>query len=298
MNIWTVLATNSTFFNPFFDSMSYAYFDKAQEENPTLFKKSLKFWHARYGPRLPKEMVFDYNFYGKNTARDFMKDMVTLYPQNIYVRDGMQYIDIDLKAAFCFTKIRKKLVKAWDITEMGPKIDPNESEGTLINPLDLSEYGFKLSDFKLISMLLNDDQDDDVLNLTCEQVQRMDDIANQLKLDTYKWLYIGRSRYKDQTGTQIECTYHGKDVKVNPGEFKDNRNNSTTYDFVMNFKTLNWKPDTEGWVESLEVTLPKQCQYLTSFKFEQNNPGKKSYLMKILKTHESYGCIWSYSYHH
>lgn len=42
-------------------------------------------------------------------------------------------------------------------------------------------------------------------------MKRFDLITNKLKLDTNRWVYIGRTRLNDQTGNQIKCTYHGPD---------------------------------------------------------------------------------------
>jgi hypothetical protein len=63
----------------------------------------------------------------------------SLYPTNIYVRSGKEYIEVDCKTSFCFGAIRKKLAKSWDISSLGPKIDKNNSEGTIYKPLDISD---------------------------------------------------------------------------------------------------------------------------------------------------------------
>lgn len=73
MEIWTVLATNTTLFTYIWDHMNYEFFDKKSENDPSLFHKSLKFWHSRFGPSIPPEIVKSYNFYGQNTGRDFMQ---------------------------------------------------------------------------------------------------------------------------------------------------------------------------------------------------------------------------------
>lgn len=86
----------------------------------------------------------------------------------------MQYIEVDCKTAFCFATIRKKLVKAWDISSTGPKIDIHSSEGTIRRPLDITDLGVPLSDFKVINMLLSDELHKEVKNLTAEKVKELD----------------------------------------------------------------------------------------------------------------------------
>lgn len=97
-----------------------------------------------------------------------MDALQKLYPSKLYVRSGLNYVEVECKTAFCFAAIRKKLVYAWDITAAGPEIDPQESEGTSAKPLDISDLQVSLADFKLLNMLLSDQEHGKVLNLTAE----------------------------------------------------------------------------------------------------------------------------------
>ena len=95
-------------------------------------------------------------------------DATKLYPEKVYFSSGTEYIEVDCTTAFCFAVIRKKLVRAWNITGTGPAIDKADSEGTFNRPLDLTDLGVPLSDFKLLNMLLHEDQHKEVKNLTAE----------------------------------------------------------------------------------------------------------------------------------
>lgn len=86
-----------------------------------------------------------------------MQDSRKLYPQKIFFRSGKEFIEVDCKTAFCFAAIRKKLVRAWEISSTGPTIDKDSSEGTVNNPLDISDLQIPLSDFKILNMLLSDE---------------------------------------------------------------------------------------------------------------------------------------------
>jgi hypothetical protein len=77
-------------------------------------------------------------------------------------------VEVDCKTAFCFATIRKKLVYAWDISTLGPSINMDQSDGTLNKPLDISDLNISLSDFKLLNMLLSDDEHASIKNLTSE----------------------------------------------------------------------------------------------------------------------------------
>lgn len=132
----------------------------------------------------------------------------------MYVRVGLEYTDVETKVAYCFAAIRKKLFKAWEVDNSGPHIYPDKSEGTKGVPLDISDLGVTLSDFKMITMLISDKTYKQIKNLTHEQVQRLDEATKKLKMDTYQWLYNGRTRVGDETGHQIECNLVGKDVET------------------------------------------------------------------------------------
>lgn len=104
---------------------------------------------------MPQEIVTDVKRW--SSAYDFMQDSRKLYPQKIFFRCGKEYIEVDCKTAFCFAAIRKKLVRAWEISSTGPTIDKDSSEGTVNNPLDISDLQIPLSDFKILNMLLSDE---------------------------------------------------------------------------------------------------------------------------------------------
>lgn len=169
-----------------------------QTANPSMFRRSMKWWHARFGPCMPKEIINDVMRY--SSCHDFMKETKTVYPEHIYVRSGMEYVEVECPTAFKFAAIRKLLVKAWQITSSGPQIDLDTSEGTLNKPLDISELGIPLADFKLLNMILSDKDHSSVKNLTAQKVNELDKWVNKLMLDTHKYLYIGRTRIGDNTG--------------------------------------------------------------------------------------------------
>lgn len=167
-------------------------------KNPPLFEKSKKFWHQRFGPGMPREIVNDVMKY--ESAHDFIKEQVHMYPETVFIRDKKNYAGVETRTAYCFPAIRKKLNKAWEVVESGPTIDPDQSEGTENNPLDISDLGVTLQEIKLLCMLLSDKDHKQVKNLTNEQVTRLDACTVQLLMDTYKWLYVGRTRIGDETG--------------------------------------------------------------------------------------------------
>lgn len=82
----------------------------------------MKWWHARFGPGMPQEVINDVMRF--SPAHDFMKEYKKMYPKKVYVRSDKDYVEVDTSTAFCFPLIRKKLVKAWDIDMSGPSIDP------------------------------------------------------------------------------------------------------------------------------------------------------------------------------
>lgn len=87
-----------------------------------------------------------------------MEAVSHMYPEKIYVRVNEDFTSVRTSTAYCFATIRKKLVDAWDITSNGPKIDKELSEGVYNNPLNLSDFKISISDFKLITMLLTDEE--------------------------------------------------------------------------------------------------------------------------------------------
>lgn len=148
----------------------------------------------------------------RNSAFDFTKEQVSLYPQTLFVRIGNHYAEVNTKSAYCFVTIRKKLMYAWQVSENGPRIDPDWSEGIKERPLDIADLGVSLQDFKLLTMLLDDEDHKNVLNLTGDQVNSLDKAVKELKMDTYRYLYSGRSRLNDESGTQLEVVFYGKNV--------------------------------------------------------------------------------------
>lgn len=223
---------------------------------------------------MPQEVINDVMRY--SACHDFMKEFAQMYPKTIFFRIGREYVEVDTKAAFCFAAIRKKLLKAWDITIGGPKIDSEVSEGLEKRPLDISDLGVALSDFKLITMLLNDNEHKKVLNLTDEQVQRLDEGTQKLMMDTYRWLYIGRTRIGNQTGGQIEATFHGTDCVAKYGidMFPIDEGFNREWDFI------NKKDDV--FATALELKLPENMTWATFHKFAFAVPQGNDTVLSIM----------------
>ena len=135
-----------------------------------------------------------------SSAHDFMKEYKKMYPEKVYFRVGMDYIETECCTAFKFAAVRKLLVKAWEIKSTGPSIDPDISEGTFNKPLDISELEIPLADFRLLNMIMSDTDHASVKNLTGPKVNELDEWTNKLKLDTHRYIYIGRTRDGDETG--------------------------------------------------------------------------------------------------
>lgn len=85
-------------------------------------------------------------------------------------------------------------MKAWQVTENGPSIDPNWSQGIEKRPLDITDLDVSLSDFKIITMLLNDEEHKEVKCLTDKVVDRLDEATRKLRMDANRYIYNGRSR--------------------------------------------------------------------------------------------------------
>lgn len=116
----------------------------------------MKFWQYRYGPGVNKDMVDEVMRHTQ--AFDFLAELGKMYPKQFYARIGNEYTEIETQSAFYFAAIRKKLVAAWDVAASGPKIDPENSVGMENNPLDISDFGMSLQDFKIIMMLASDNE--------------------------------------------------------------------------------------------------------------------------------------------
>ena len=97
-----------------------------------------------------------------------------MYPEKVYFRVGMDFIETECCTAFKFAAIRKMFYKAWKIKETGPKIDLDFSEGTFDRPLDIGELGISLCDFKLLNMIVSDKDHTLVKNLSGEKVNELD----------------------------------------------------------------------------------------------------------------------------
>lgn len=217
-DIWVQLSSNTAIFNPHQESLIFQALIEMQTANPAMFRRSMKWWHARFGPSMPQEIINDVMRY--SSCHDFMKAYRKMYPNSIYFRKGMDYVEVECTTAYKFAAIRKLLVKAWEIGSSGPSIDSAESEGTYHRPLDVSELEIPLSDFKLLNMILSDKDHSSIKNLTAEKVNELDKWADKLMLDTHKYLYIGRTRLGDNTGHQIETIFYGKNVRCEETEEK------------------------------------------------------------------------------
>lgn len=53
-------------------------------------------------------------------AHNFMKDNISMYPDKLYLRSDMKYVEIKCKTAYKFAALRKLLVKAWEVSADGP----------------------------------------------------------------------------------------------------------------------------------------------------------------------------------
>lgn len=103
---------------------------------------------------MPQEIINDVMRF--SSAHDFMKEFKKMYPEKVYVSSGEHFVDVECRTAFCFASIRKLFYKSWEITAQGPTIDKDCSDGTFNKPLDISHLGIPLADFKLLNMILSD----------------------------------------------------------------------------------------------------------------------------------------------
>lgn len=217
---------------------------------------------------MPQEIINDVMRF--SSAHDFMKEYKKMYPQKVYIMSGSHYIEVDCRTAFCFPAIRKKFIVAWDIGASGPSIDPDESQGTIHKPLDITDLGISLADFKLLNMILSDEEHGSIKNLTQEKVQLLDDMCFKLKMDTYRWLYVGRTRLGDDTGSQVEAIFYGKDTHAPESGIK--------YDFHAAFTRDFDDPndDDHTYFEALEVKIPENMTFLTFHKTYHARPPNNS----------------------
>lgn len=217
---------------------------------------------------MPSEIIFDVMRY--TAANDFMAQCKSMYPEYIYVMSGMQYVSVECRTAFYFAAIRKKFCKAWEISLNGPSIDVDDSEGTLTRPLDISDLGISLADFKLLNMLLSDKDHSSIKNLTAEKVDELDKWMVKLKLDTYRFLYIGRTRVGDETGNQVETIFYGRDRRAPAVRDEGVARYKVVAGFDEKFDLIyyeNW-----NYYESLAVKLPENMTWITSHRASHAKP--------------------------
>lgn len=125
-------------------------------------------------------------------------------------------------------------------------------------------------------------------------MQRLDECISKLKLDSYKWLYIGRTRLNDQTGNQIECIYHGKDVdSVNPDN-KSGAYMNIDFPYICGHVAHNFDPDGDHYNFPIAIQMPQKSSFYIKFHFKQDNPNQKSYLLVDCATKEARYHMWMY----
>lgn len=206
-----------------------------------------------------------------------------MYPPTLFVRVGKHYAEVNTKAAYSFVTIRKKLMYAWQVDENGPKIDKGWSEGIQTRPLDITDLGVTLQDFKLLTMLIDDEDHQNVLNLTGEQVNSLDESTEKLKIDTYRYLYSGRSRLGDESGTQLECVFYGKNVSTKEASGPYPYNNII---------------DNSGftYIDSLAFTLPDSLKAILYHKVSFKDPGNTFIrIFNIMKDNVSVNVLTDYA---
>ena len=57
-------------------------------------------------------------------------------------------------------------------------------------------------------MIISDIDFKSIKNLTASKVWELDQLIKKLKIDIYRWLYIGRTRVGDETGSQVEAIFY------------------------------------------------------------------------------------------
>jgi hypothetical protein len=138
-----------------------------------------------------------------------------VYPKQVWFASGDNYTDVDLKAVYSFPVIPKILVEAWDIDQVGPRIKDEFYPGSKHYPIDLSDIkidgkSIDISHLKIISILLLDEEQANIGNLTEKQVIEMDKIILKLKMDMNRYIYHARSRVGSETGNSARCTFWAK----------------------------------------------------------------------------------------
>ena len=77
-DMWVALASNSDTFNPHQESLIFQAFMNQQMANPAQFRRSMQWWHVRFGPGMPQEIIHDVSRF--SNAHDFMKEYKKMYP--------------------------------------------------------------------------------------------------------------------------------------------------------------------------------------------------------------------------
>lgn len=288
-DIWATLANNLVMFTPHQEYFLFGNFIQLQQEKQELFNESMKFWHARHGPAMPQEIVT--NLMAVINAYDFTKEQVHMYPERLYVRVGNQYTDVLTKSAYCFVTIRKKLWYWWAGSTTGPKIDTEWSQGIESRPLDITDLGVSLQDFKLLTMILDDNDHENIKNLTGETINRLDKLTFILKMDTYRFLYNGRTRLGDQTGHTIVATFYGENkarLDKAPSEHMPG--------FTEKFDSAFADEDTRT-ATVLEIPMPDRMACCTFHRVEMKEAEDRTNCcaFNYFKHNVSFGIVTSYA---
>jgi len=238
---------------------------------------------------MPQEIINDVMRF--SPAHDFMKQSKKMYPEKVYIMSGKNYIEVACKTAFCFPAIRKKFVRAWDIGAQGPSLDKEVSEGTLNYPMNITDLDISLADFKLLTMILSDEEHGSIKNLTKQKVQELDDLCFRLKMDTYRWLYVGRTRLGDDTGSQVEAIFYGKDIHA-----PESGNNYEFHAaFTRDFDDPN--DDDHTYFEAVDIRVPENMTFLTYHKTYHSKPPRNSCMSTFVCNKDTVirGYLFSYT---
>ena len=91
-------------------------------------------------------------------------------------------------------------------------------------------------------------------------------------MDTYRWLYVGRTRLGDNTGSQIEVIFYGEDtVAIDTGNKEKYEINAA---FTKKFDDPN--DDDHSYYTSLQVKMPENMSFLTYHKTYHAKPPRNS----------------------
>lgn len=97
-------------------------------------------------------------------------------------------------------------------------------------------------------------------------MNELDKWAVKLNLDTHRYVYIGRTRYGDDTGYQVECIFYGKDRNCLETHVK--------YEIEAGFnKRFDIHSDDQhSYYNSLEIQMPKDMTWVTFHKSAHAEP--------------------------